>query len=394
MLPDQELLNLKRGGESEQLEMKPSTAQGDSIRRAVCAFANDLLGQGNGGVVLIGLHSDGSSAGIEDVDRAQRLLSDWVHSGMILPLPDVEIYCRDLEDFPVIVLEVRAHANPPVRYKGQVWVRIGTSIHRCTPEQEHRLVERRRGGDRPFDGRPTQGASMADFDLDYFELEYLPNAVASDVLESSQRTMHEQLRALRLLTEGVPNNGGVLVLGHDPAAHIPGAYLQFLRIDGKELGDPIKDEKNLSGSLPRVMAQLDGLLDIHVLVAVDIESGSRERRHPDYPVVALQQLARNALIHRSYEATHAPVRIYWFNDRIEIHNPGGLYGQVTRENFGQGATDYRNPLIAEAMHVLGYVQRFGYGVPLARRHLRDYNNPEPEFLFEPTYVAVTVRAAG
>jgi len=76
-----------------------------------------------------------------------------------------------------------------------------------------------------------------------------------------------------------------------------------------------------------------------------------------------------------------------------MHNPGGLYGQVTSGNFGKGVTDYRNPLIAEAMHVLGYVQRFGFGVPLARRHLRNNGNPEPDFQFEPTYVAVTVRAA-
>jgi ATP-dependent DNA helicase RecG len=129
-------------------------------------------------------------------------------------------------------------------------------------------------------------------------------------------------------------------------------------------------------------------------VAVDIEAAAREQRRPDYPAAALRQLVRNALIHRDYEATHAPVRVYWFNDRIEIQNPGGLYGQVTRANFGQGVTDYRNPLLAEAMHVLGYVQRFGFGVPLARRHLRQNGNPEAQFHFEPTYLGVTVKAAG
>ena len=165
-----------------------------------------------------------------------------------------------------------------------------------------------------------------------------------------------------------------------------------MRIEGTELGDPIKDHKELAGNLPQVMAQLDELFDLHVQVAVELESAPRERRQPDYPVVALQQLARNALIHRDYESTNAPVRLYWFHGRVEISNPGGLYGQVTRANFGQGVTDYRNPLIAEAMHVLGYVQRFGYGVPLAKRHLRDNGNPEPEFQFEATYTAVTVRA--
>ena len=57
-------------------------------------------------------------------------------------------------------------------------------------------------------------------------------------------------------------------------------------------------------------------------------------RHPDYPIVALQQLVRNAIMHRDYETSNAPVRITWFNDRIEIQNPGGPFGQVTCENFG------------------------------------------------------------
>lgn len=96
-------------------------------------------------------------------------------------------------------------------------------------------------------------------------------------------------------------------------------------------------------------------------------------------------------MHRSYEHTNAPVRVYWFSDRIEIYSPGGLYGQVNPENFGKGATDYRNPLLAEAMKVMGYVQRFGLGIPLAHQELRKNGNPEPEYRFEPTGVLATLR---
>ena len=75
-------------------------------------------------------------------------------------------------------------------------------------------------------------------------------------------------------------------------------------------------------------------------------------------------------MHRSYEATNTPVRVYWFDDRIEIHNPGGPFGSVTQENFGQpGITDYRNPNLAEALRALGYVQRFGAGIAIARKAL-------------------------
>ncbi|MFM8296410.1 MAG: ATP-binding protein, partial [Microcystaceae cyanobacterium] len=97
------------------------------------------------------------------------------------------------------------------------------------------------------------------------------------------------------------------------------------------------------------------------------------------------------IMHRSYEATYAPIRLYWFADRIEIHNPGGLFGQVNRENFGQGVTDYRNPYLAEVMKNLGYVQRFGIGIPTAQKALKNNGNPEPEFTLEATHFVVTVR---
>ena len=57
-------------------------------------------------------------------------------------------------------------------------------------------------------------------------------------------------------------------------------------------------------------------------------------------------------------------------------SPGGPFGQVNRQNFGRpGITDYRNPHLAEAMKNLGYVQRFGIGIQLARSELQKNGNP-------------------
>jgi len=112
----------------------------------------------------------------------------------------------------------------------------------------------------------------------------------------------------------------------------------------------------------------------------------------DLDLDALQQLARNAVMHRIYENTYAPVRITWFNDCIEIQNPGGPFGQVNKQNFGQpGVTDYRNPHLAEAMKNLGYVQRFGVGIQLARKELQKNGNPPPEFVVEDAHLLVTLK---
>ncbi len=136
----------------------------------------------------------------------------------------------------------------------------------------------------------------------------------------------------------------------------------------------------------------DEVVEAHVTVGVDITSARIESRRPDYPIAALQQVIRNAVMHRNYEGTNAPVRITWFSDRIEVTSPGGPYGHVTPENFGQpGLADYRNRHLAEVMYNLGYVQRFGVGLQISRREMDRNGNPPPEFDAQTTYVQVTLR---
>ena len=130
----------------------------------------------------------------------------------------------------------------------------------------------------------------------------------------------------------------------------------------------------------------------HNRIAITIATGAVEQRAALYPIEALQQIVWNAVMHRTYEGTHAPVRITWFNDRIEITSPGGAFGTVDAENFGQpGFTDYRNPNLADAMKTLGYVQHFGVGIAIAKRQLATAEHPEPEFGISDHFVRVTIK---
>src|SRR5581483_8358976 len=148
----------------------------------------------------------------------------------------------------------------------------------------------------------------------------------------------------------VPTVLGILVTGRDPSAFIGGAYVQFLRLDGSSLTDPIRDAADIAGPLPELLRMTEEKLEAHLETSRDLTSGPVEILRPDYPFTAIQQLVRNALLHRNYEGTNAPVRVYWYSDRIEILSPGGPYGHVNRSNFGTpGATDYRNLHLAEAM---------------------------------------------
>ncbi|MBI5183194.1 MAG: putative DNA binding domain-containing protein [Nitrospinae bacterium] len=394
MLSDKELQDLIIVDlESDRVERKASIHEKDKISQAICAFANNLPDHClPSGVVFVGVHDDGTCANLSITDELLRTLSDIRSDGNILPFPIMTVQKRILNGCEVAVIEVLPSDNPPVRYKGRTWIRVGPRHAQATMEEERILSEKRRAGSLPFDQHPVIRATMEELDLDFFRRSYLPSAVAPDILTDNRRSLEQQFASLRFITsDGIPNVASIIVFGKDPLRWIPGAYIQFLRIDGKEITDPIRHQREITGHLYDQLHQLDEIMSANISIAGDVRNRSTEIRQPDYPIVALQQISRNAVLHRTYESTNAPARIYWFSDRIEIYNPGGLYGNVNQQNFGQGMTDYRNPLLAEAMKVLGFVQRFGMGIPLARKELQKNGNPEPEFRFEPTGVLVTLK---
>jgi ATP-dependent DNA helicase RecG len=166
-----------------------------------------------------------------------------------------------------------------------------------------------------------------------------------------------------------------------------------VRYAGTEVTDTIRDQKEIDGGLSDLLRRLDEVLEVNIAQRTDLSAGSTVVR-PDYPILALQELARNAVIHRTYDGTNAPVRLTWFDDRVEITSPGGPFGAVSIANFGRlEATDYRNPVLASAAKDLGYVQRFGSGIPRALLALKRDGNPPAEFQAEADFVHVTVRTA-
>ena len=375
-LSDETLLALLTDLESDRVERKASFkgSAPETVREAVCAFANDLAGHGQPGVVFIGASDDGSPApGFTVTDELLRQLADIKTDGNIIPPPSLLVEKRQLGGAEFAVITVWPCDTPPVRYKGRIHVRWGPRRGLASAQDERILNERRRHHDRPFDVQPVKGATLDDLDRLRFEQEYLPSLVARDVLQANDRSLEQKLAATKMIAseaEPIPTVLGLLVCGFAPADWVPGAYTQFLRIAGSDLTEPIIDEEVIHGTVADQIRRLEEKLAAHNLRRVAFASADKESRIEEYPFDAMRQLVRNAFLHRSYEATHAPVRVYWFDDRIEIHNPGGPYGTVTVENFGQpGLTDYRNPNLAEALRALGFVQRFGAGLAIARKAL-------------------------
>jgi ATP-dependent DNA helicase RecG len=182
---------------------------------------------------------------------------------------------------------------------------------------------------------------------------------------------------------------GILMLSNNPRYYLPGAYVQFLRISGTTLSERPDDQVEICGDLQSVLRELDARLKNNVRTELEEASVLRERLVPDFPPIAVRELLLNAIMHRDYQS-NTPVRFYWFSDRIDIQSPGGLYGEVTADTLTE-TNSYRNPVIAECMKSLGYVNRFGYGIQRAQAVLKQNGNPPPEFRIDQRVFLATVR---
>lgn len=390
MLTEMQLRDLLLDLESDRVERTISVTNKDKFCEAICAFANDLPNHRLAGYLIIGAKDDGALSGLSVTDQLLQDLAAIRSDGHVLPQPMLNVTKHSLAGGDVAVVEVHPSDLPPVRYKGRVHVRVGPRRGFANEQEERVLSERRVALARSFDALPCPEASIDEIALGQFD-SYRRQAVDSETISNNHRSIEQQLASLRLFDpdRSCLTHAGILLFGKNPRFYLPGAYVQYLKLPGIDLTDTPDDQAEVSGDLHSVLRELEGRIKLLIQTGMVSLGGFDEKLLPDYPEVALRELLMNAVMHRNYDS-NTPIRFYAFSDHVEIHSPGGLYGEATPENFPERSS-YRNPVIAEAMKSLGFVNRFGYGVQRAQALLLQNGNPKAEFEFDAHSVLVRIK---
>lgn len=389
MLTEEQLRALIANLETDHIEHTESVTNTDKFGQAICAFANDLPNHRQPGYLLVGVKDGGSLSGLRVTDELLKNLGAIRSDGNVLPQPMMNVAKYSFEGGEVAVVEVFPSDLPPVRYKGRVWIRVGPRKAVANEQEERALSERRVSLARSFDAHPCLEAGLDDMALGLFDA-YRREAVAPETIAANHRPIEQQLASLRLFDpeRACPTHAGILLFGKNPRFYLPGAYVQYLKLPGTDLTDVPDDQAEISGDLHSVLRELESRLRLLIQTTMRPVSALEEKLLPDYPEWALRELLMNAVMHRNYDS-NSPIRFYAFHDHIEIQSPGGLYGEVTCENFPTRSS-YRNPVVAEAMKSLGFVNRFGYGVQRAQALLAQNGNPPAQFEFDEHSVLVKV----
>lgn len=191
-----------------------------------------------------------------------------------------------------------------------------------------------------------------------------------------------------ITAEGKPTLASILVFGIYPQAIFPQLCATAIRVAGREIGDVntrgdrFIDNVRLEGTIPELF---DGIMNfckraMRNATRIDPETGYRNDR-AEYPVEAIREAVLNALIHRDYSpyTEGTPIQIDFFEDRLEIHSPGSLYGGMEVDQLGIARPDLRNPLLATMCEFITVAENRFSGIPTMRKSMSDYGLPEPEF---------------
>ena len=380
--------------ESDRVERTISTTNTDKFGQAICAFANDLPDHRVPGYLFLGVTDDGEVKGLNVTDELLKNVAAIRTDGNIQPQPSMTVEKVPMEEGDIVMVRVEPSIFPPVRYKGRIWIRIGPRKGVANENDEHILMEKRRANVTSFDSSPCLDATIDDLDLQKFNHYYLPKAMTDDEIEEDRkegRGIKVQLASFGFFDTryDCPTNAGMLFFAKNLRRFIPGAYVQYVRFAGKDRAGDILTEHEFKANLCTTLEELDTFVNTTIANRRPIPvSSTREDPFVDYPYWATRELLMNAICHRDY-TSNGPIQFYQYDDRIEIMNHGGLYGRANEQNFPT-VNDYRNIVVAEAMKVLGFVNRHSRGVLRVQKDLKANENGEAVYDFS-YQTAVMVR---
>lgn len=380
MITKEELKNLLLDIENSRVERTISTTNTDKFGEAICAFCNDFPDSQQAGYLIIGAKDNGDRNGLKVTDELQKNIAGIRSDGNIQPQPAMAIEKFTFSDGELLVAEVQPSNFPPVRYKGKIWIRVGARKAVANEAEEKIMYEKRAANINTFDAMPCTGATIDDLDIKLFKAEYLPKAFSEDLLLEDTRDIKLKLQSLGFfdLRYDCPTYAGIVLFGNNPEKFMAGCYTNYVRFAGEDRAGEILNEHKFDGNLVRVLQKMDTFVELSIAKEKPVAiSALREIKVISYPYFATRELLMNAIMHRDYES-NSPTRIYEFDSYIEIQNAGGLYGKARPENFPD-VNDYRNPVIAEAMKVLGYVNRYNRGIIRVLKELAENGNGKATF---------------
>lgn len=369
------LINQREG---ETLDFKREMPSSSDLARLITAFYNT-----RGGIIVFGVEDDtrrlvgvprpqGIEEGVINILRARCSLD---------VMPTIEfVSCQGME---FVVVTCPQGRRKPYLINGEThpYVRVGSSNREAQDEEVRQLYIA--GSEGGFEALPCRGATVADLS---------PSLIMAYIRQrektSSQPlglSWEEALRGLGCLVKQgrkwVPTNAGVMLFAGEPQHFVGQAEMACVRFKGTDVATYI-DRRDLRGPLYQLVDDAEQFIYRHMKVGRRIE-GFVGVEYREYPEETVREALVNAVVHRDYSRQGQRIRVFMFDDRIEVYSPGTLPPGVSLEKMRrlESQSVLRNPIIVGVFRDLGsrYIERLGTGIRRMALAMEEYNLPRPRF---------------
>ena len=365
-----EIANLKQRitqGENTTTEFKENFDQ--EVIETTVAFANT-----HGGVIFIGVSDKGEIRGITIGKETLSDVSNRIAQATE-PRVIVEVESVAVEGQSVLLVHIAETSIKPISVRGRCYKRVGNSNRVMSPQEIAQMHLDAMG--QSWDQLSVTRAGIDDIADKKVEWYLTRRETTRNVAKPQDMSLTALLRNIDGLSdEEIPTHAGILFFGKYPQRFFQNAQLRVVRFKGTSVTHPVIDRLDCSGALWEMVNAAEEFIrkNIRLLSLRTSKSFQRDDKF-EYPLAALREAIINALIHRNYQK-HSDVRVFIFDNRVEIINPGTFPEGVSPD---APIHEPVNPILSQFMYDVGFIERYGSGIKMMKRLSEEWGNKAPRY---------------
>ena len=387
---------IKFEAESDTLEFKKSKNNLPKIYDTISSFSNT-----RGGLIVLGIDEKDNFkiTGVENTNEIQNKISEICTQKMYPPIRPI-ITQIDYENKKLLVVEILElkQIEKPCYYipngieKGS-YIRVGDNDQKMTKYEIYALQSYKSGVNE--DLKSVKRAEVKDFDEEKLN-KYL-SVIKKEKPKFSKKDKNGILKISNIIKEEkdgkiYPTLAGIMIFGVYPQQFYPQLFIACSVVPGVEIGElgsqnqRFDDNARIEGNIEEMLNDTLSFLKKNMKTKLIIDENGKRTNIPEYPLIALREAIVNALVHRDYSiyTEKSYIKVFKYEDRIEIENPGGLYGINRIEQLGTDTMlEVRNPFIVQILeNEKNILKNRHSGIPTMKAEMTKMNLKEPVFISE------------
>lgn len=342
-------------GENMNVEFKSADIRPETLAREMVAFAN-----ASGGVILIGVEDNRQISGLRQEKNYEEWCLNVARNNIIPPIQPAysEIACNQ---HSVGILDVPKGPDKPYQTNdGKYLIRVGSTNRIATVNELMRLFQQ--SGVFHFDSTSVEQTSIKNLNLQKISAYFEPYQLNFDLLPEEEKAA--LLRNTDILQEnGQLTVAGLMIFSVNPQKYLRNASVSFAHFAGTEITADLLDKQQIEGNLDLQIDTTTAVIKNNLRRPSTI-TGNKRVEPAMYPDKVFRELIVNACCHRNYAITGSSIRVFLYDDRLEVISPGRLPNTVTIEKLKAGVSYAVNPVIVKFMENLNYIDKLGRGLPM------------------------------